>query len=143
MPITYTIYLPSRIVVTTASEVLTFAEARSHGDRLLSDPDFSDQFDQLVDLREVTDFRITNQQARELASRRVFSPTSRRAAIAPSDLAFGITRMMESYHESSGHPSKTCVFRELCAALNWLEREDLPLTALITEKSPAHKPASP
>src|SRR5215469_9714893 len=88
-----------RLVLTKADGCVTFNDVRSHQDRLLADPEFDPSFDQLVDATAVTEFDITADEARTIARRRIFSPKSRRAIVAVNPHVFGLSRMMEAYHE--------------------------------------------
>jgi hypothetical protein len=49
MPIRYVIDKERRLVLTTAEDILTFAEVKLHQDRLRSDPDLDPTFNQLID----------------------------------------------------------------------------------------------
>ena len=125
MPVTYVIDASRALVITTGTGAVTFQEIVSHQDRLLSDPQFSPDFDQLIDCRQATDIVVTSAQARQIASRQLFSPKSRRAFLAANTLVFGIARMMQAYNEVSAWPSTPEVFSDLAAALEWLDRKDL------------------
>jgi hypothetical protein len=55
--------------------------------------------------------------------RRIFSPESRRAVVVTEPHVFGLSRMMEIYHEDEGH-SEVQVFYSMDEALKWLRREE-------------------
>jgi len=126
MPVRYVIVKDRRLVVTTASGHVTFAELKTHQDRLLSDPDFNPEFNQLLDGTGVTQLDLSTDEVRMLASRRMFSPLSRRAFVAASPGVFGVARMAEAYFEISGSPSQIMVFSDMASALKWLGIESLP-----------------
>ena len=91
MPFYYKIDKESRLVMSTASSVLTVADSLAHQDELLKDPDF-DPFSQLMDLTHVTKLEHTSEDVRRVAQRSVFSPNSRRAILVTADVAFGVAR---------------------------------------------------
>ncbi|MGC2210396.1 MAG: hypothetical protein WA532_09835 [Candidatus Korobacteraceae bacterium] len=125
MPVAYVIDASHSLVISSGTGVVTFQEIVSHQDRLLSDPLFSPEFDQLIDCRQATDISVTSAEARQIASRKLFSRSSRRAFLATKPFVFAIGRMMEAYNEFSAWPSKAEVFYDLASALEWLDRKDL------------------
>ena len=126
LPLRYAIYGESRLVVSTAWGRLTYAEIKEHQDTLTSDPEFNPEFNQLIDLRRVTDFDVSIDEAKLAANRKLFSRESRRALVATSPAVFGMGRLLETYHEMSAAPSRVKVFYELSAALEWMGLESLP-----------------
>jgi len=118
VPATYRIDRERRIILSTASGVLTDHDIREHQQQLRSDPDFDASFDQLWDHRDVTDFQITTATLRDLATARSFKPGSRRAVVTPSDLGFGLARMFQTLHEEA--PEDLRVFRTIEEARSWL-----------------------
>jgi hypothetical protein len=119
----YSIDKHRRLIVTTAEGCVMFDDVRGHQDRLLVDPDFDASFDQLIDTTPVTEFDISADEARILASRRIVSPESRRAFVATKPHIFGLGRMMEIYHENLGY-AHAHVFYSMDEAWRWLEREE-------------------
>ena len=83
MTVRYAIYKELRLVVSTASDRVTFADIRSHQDQLLNDPDFDPQFNQFIDTTAVTVLDLSTQEAIAVAQRKMFSCTSQRAFVAP------------------------------------------------------------
>ena len=122
MPVSYSIDMKRRLIISTGEGCVTFAEIRDHQDRLLNDPDFAETFNQLVDATRVTELKISVDEARIVADRRVVASTSRRAFVATNPYIFGLGRMMEAYH---GSKAEVQVFYSLDAALAWLGIEDL------------------
>ena len=104
---------------------MTWREIRERQDQTKTDLDFDPEFNQLVDLRAVTSFEMTSEQARVLARRMIFSFTSKRAFIAPDPSIFGVARMWEAFTELSDNPSHIRVFYDLSSALKWLDVEAL------------------
>jgi hypothetical protein len=125
MPFSYIIHKDLRLVVSTGYDCLSWEEIQRCQDQTRSDPDFKSEFDQVVDLRSVTSFNMTGEQARMLARRKIFARASRRAFVAPSPAAFGMARMWEAYSELSDNPSQIRVFSDLTSALKWLRSEEI------------------
>ena len=129
MPFDYVVYKEHRLVISTASGVVTWDEIKARQDQTKTDADFDPQFDQIVDLRSATRIELSGDQIRFLAGRRIFSYRSRRAFVAPNPDVFGVGRMWETYDEFSKNPTEVRVFRDLTSALKWLGLEDFPSRA--------------
>jgi hypothetical protein len=104
----------ARVVVVEYSGVVT------NEDFLLGQQDYGTldaSYALLVDLSRAIDFAVTTEDMRRLAAR--FQPERRRrcAVIAPSDVAFGLSRMIEVFAENPGFG----VFRSEAKARAWLE----------------------
>ena len=119
MPAFYKIDKERRLVLSTASGVFSRTDAQGHMERLVKDPDFDPSFSQISDFTQVTEFSISVEEIQELARRSVFSPQSRRAFIAPTDLAYGLGRMYEMLRENEGEMGIR-IFRTLEDALDWV-----------------------
>lgn len=102
MPVGFSIDVPHQVVFVKATGTLSFEELRDEGDRMRSHPDFRPTFNQLLDLRDVTIFELSNEQVRALGTRNVFAPESRRALLANQGLQFGIARMFGTHRELEG-----------------------------------------
>src|SRR5579863_4256678 len=126
MPFSYVVYKKHRLVISTGSDLVTWVEIRVRQDETKTDPEFNPEFNQLVDLRAVTGFDMTSEQARTLARRMIFSATSKRAFVAASPAVFGVGRMWEIFTELTYNPSQIRVFYDLPSALKWLNLENLP-----------------
>ena len=118
MAASYRIDRELRTVFSQATGLLTDKDLSLHQADLLADPSFDASFDQLWDLRAITDTTVTQRALRQLASSRSYTPESRRAIVAPHDLSFGLSRMFQLLHDSA--PEEICVFRNLDEARNWL-----------------------
>lgn len=125
MPLRYVIDKQRRLVHTTGWDRLTFAQTKSYQDQLLNDPDFDPEFNQLVDLTALTGLGMSTEETKLLARRSGFSPTSRRAFVAPNPAVFGMSRLFATYNEMSDTPSHVRVFYDLPSALKWLGLETL------------------
>jgi hypothetical protein len=124
MPIRYTIDRDRRLVISTGWERLTFAEVMVHRERFTHDPDFDPAFNQLGDMSAVTELEISIDEAKELASRNIFSRQSKRAFVATKPLIFGMLRLMEAYHEISPAPERVGIFHNRDEAIKWLDAEE-------------------
>jgi hypothetical protein len=123
MPCRYIIDKDKRLVVTSAWDRLTFAEAKAHQDQLSTDPAFNPEYSQLIDATGVTELDISANQAQALASRVIFSAQSRRAFVATNPITFGMARLMGAHDEIARAPEKADVFSTRDAALRWLGLE--------------------
>lgn len=119
MPAFYKIDKDRRLVLTTGSGVYTLADAVSHMDKLTKDPDFDPKFSQIVDFTQVTRIELSADEIRRLAQRTIFSASSRRAFIAPDEVAFGIGRMFQILRGLEGEQGIR-IFRSLEEALDWV-----------------------
>ena len=126
MPMRYTIDRDRRVVLSTASGALHYDEVREHQQQLLDDPNFDDQFDQLIDTTGVTSFHLSSEEVRVLASRRLFAQSSKRALVAATPAMYGIGRMMETYHHFLPDHPETGIFRTVEEAWAWLGKAAQP-----------------
>lgn len=125
MPFSYVVHKEYRLVISTGSDCVTFGEIKTRQDQTKTDPDFNPEFNQIVDLRAVTRFDMSSEQAKALARRMIFATTSKRAFVAANPAIFGVARMWEIFTEMADHPSEVRVFYDLPAALTWLGLENL------------------
>ena len=68
-----------RLVITSASGVVTMAEALAHNQKLRKHPDFDPSFSQLIDLSNVTKIELNREDIQRLAQDPILSDNSRRA----------------------------------------------------------------
>ena len=109
------------LIITTAEGNVKFEDIKAHQDRLLADPDFDENFDQLIDTSGITKIDLSVREVKILAERRVVSPESRRAIVALKPHIFGLGRMMEVYHHPFGEIQ---VFHSVPEALRWIGIEE-------------------
>ena len=72
MPCRYVIDQENRLVISTAWDRLTFADAKAHQDQLAIDPGFNPAFNQL-DAAAVSTLEMTNDEAKSLVRRVIFA----------------------------------------------------------------------
>ena len=106
-------------MVSVADGHLTFAQIKEHQDRLVGDPDFDASFDQLADFTATTVFDVSVEEAKQIANRKIFSQTSKRAIVAGQPVIFGMSRLMQAYHELHSS-TQINVFSDRHAAVKWL-----------------------
>lgn len=114
------------MVICTAWERLTFAEAKATQDQLKNDPEFNPEFNQLLDLTAVTVLDISTDEARMIARLVFFSPTARRAFVATSPSIFGMGRLMGTHDEMARYAEQVGIFHDRVTALKWLGLDALP-----------------
>ncbi len=85
-------------------------------------PAFRPDMRQLADFRDVTNFLIDAAAVQQLAVLQPYEPDVRRALLVATDFAYGMSRMYQMLRESPR--DQLDVFRDLDAALEWLELAD-------------------
>ena len=118
MPASYKIAAARGLVFTTGSGVLTDDDCYGHVSALSTDPLFNPSMDQLADLTQVTEVRLTASAIHRMAERNPFGEGSRRAFVVSDDVAFGMARMYEIL--TSDHAHDVTVFHDLAKARAWL-----------------------
>jgi hypothetical protein len=126
LPCRYSIDKERRLVTNVAWDRLTFAEMRALQEELKSDPNFDPSYNQLVDVTAVTNLDLTIAEAQAIARRGLYSPTSRRAVVAPGPAIFGMARMMDAYHAMATGREQVSVFYDADAAMKWLGLKSVP-----------------
>jgi hypothetical protein len=127
MPITYHIDSVRQLVTVRASDKATYGDVLAYYRDLRADPDFSPQFSELVDLREVTGTRLTAAEISSLASMPVFETTARRALVTGSDLIFGLCRMFVAYSVANADHN-IGIFHGMDEGWRWLDLDVRPET---------------
>lgn len=129
MPCRLTIIAELGLVVTTCYGRITYAEAKAVQDQLKQDPGFHPGFNQLFEMDGITDFGLSIEEAKLLASASTFfAATARRAWVSADPVVFGMGRLMEAYSEMSGSKAQTSVFSDRREALKWLGLDAVPQT---------------
>lgn len=106
------------LVLTRLIGPVTPGEVDEHNRDLAKDARFRPHFKQLVDVTELTQL-FDSVAVKQSAEEHAFSPGVRRAIVAPSDAAFGLSRMFAIQSESAGQTIQ--VFRAMHDAKEWLE----------------------
>ncbi|HEV3218992.1 MAG TPA: hypothetical protein VGZ48_04430 [Candidatus Acidoferrales bacterium] len=109
-----------KVVFTTVSDELTEEDVRKYQEQLLRDPKFDPEYSQLIDATNLKSVRLSSLSTDRLLRTRPFKQSARCAVIAESDLAFGISRMIEVHCEAQGIPFRG--FRKRANAEEWLFR---------------------
>ncbi len=125
MPCRYEIDVHRRLIISLGWDRVTFAEMKAHQDRLVNDPEFHAEFNQLVDGRAVTRLDISAQEARMIASRRFFAPTAKRAFLASNLSVLGMARVMQTAAQMDQNREQVAVFYEPAAAMKWLGLDEV------------------
>lgn len=108
-------------MVTIEEGRVTFGDMVANQDRLLNDPDFDPEFNQLSDATLATDTDLSASNARTLYDRRVFSATARRAVVALAHLPTELHECSKptlSYQETAR--SSQCFVTELQLWSGWV-----------------------
>ncbi len=126
MSCTYFIDHQRRLVITTGSGRVTVAEIKSHREQLVADPDFHPDFDQLIDMTEVSALDLSMDEAKSAGRHPHFSSKSRRAWVATTPDIFAMGRLMAAHDELARGPAHVGVFYERAAALQWLGLDAMP-----------------
>ena len=118
MPESFEIHPERQLVTCRMWGTMTNEDLRGHYERLVADPAFNPEYRQLGDVRDVTDFAVDSRAIEEVARMRVFTAGARRAFIAPTGVAYGLTRMFSMYSASDGQVME--VFTDAGNAEEWL-----------------------
>jgi len=95
VPVSYRIFAADGLVVSRAAGVFTAREMTAHARVLAGDPRHHREFQQLYDLTDVTEVRVSQEEVQGFEYRNMpFDPAARRAFLATSDLVFGMARMI-------------------------------------------------
>ena len=99
MPCRYVIDKERRLVISTAWDRLTFAQAKAHDDQLLSDPDFSPEFNQLMDATAVTAMDMSIERGQDVG------PPRHRVPYVPACIRCGQPDRLRDGATSGDQPS--------------------------------------
>ena len=122
MPITHSILVQRRLVVTRLSGDIRDEEMLEAYRQLYSDPRWSPGFHEIADFRTANMRQVSNEavaRVGQLSERMAKGIPFKTAVIAPTDLPFGLARMYEALAAES--PEEVTVFRDEASALAWLE----------------------
>jgi hypothetical protein len=119
MPAFYHIDKDRKLVMSTASGVLTRKDLSTHMQNLRKDPDFNPAFSQLADFSHITGRELTGDDIRDIARTNVFSPDSRRAFIVADDQSESLAEMFAILRDAAGERGIR-VFRTLEEGIDWI-----------------------
>lgn len=111
-------------VVSVATGVLGLEDLAAERVALNFDPAFRRIFTHLFNLGAAHQLSLTKDQIILWASWTIFDVNARRAIFAPSDVAYGCSRMYSVYRELAGEKN-LLVCRELDQALGWVNQTEV------------------
>lgn len=124
MPAEYRIDESRGCVLSHARGVVTDDDLLGHQRRLIAEPGFRSDLNQLWDVRNLDGVEVTVGAIRTLAQLNPFGKGSRRALLVDSQLAYGLARMFQSYTDAS--LDEVEVFWDEAAAHHWLVLGEKP-----------------
>jgi hypothetical protein len=117
MPITHSIDLGKRLVITRAAGNISYADLVAAQSALFADPQFNAAFDHLLVFSDAT-ASFTSEEAGDLARADIF--TGRRAVVVSRDFDYGLARMWQIHSELARPEAPIKVFNNEEEALVWI-----------------------
>ncbi|MDB4908508.1 MAG: hypothetical protein JWO05_3292 [Gemmatimonadetes bacterium] len=108
-----------RLVLARGWGVISTRDLQDFTSQLHADLRFDPDLRSLTDLRDVTDVTVTERELRATAWMPLYSAGVRRAIVASSDIAYGLSRMYAQHAKRFG--GNVRVFRTMEEAEAWLE----------------------
>lgn len=118
MPESYEIDQARGLVISKGWKTVSDRELRSHYDRLGHDRKFDPSYRQIIDLRAIERFTITNAVMLGAALSHVFNSGVQRAILVSNDEQLSLARVFAAYSEADGQNVQ--IFREADGAREWL-----------------------
>lgn len=118
MPIRHEIDTERGVVITTVEGVVSEQDMRDQPAAMYAHPDFSEEYDRLVDLRGVERFEVSADAIHGLARRTRAADGTRRALVVARDVGYGLARMYQTLRANESEFNR--VFRSLEEARAWL-----------------------
>lgn len=118
MPYSYLIDLEREVVFSKIWGTLTDEHVAAHATGLKEDPRFDSEFNQIIDMRELSDLQVTGPGIRRVAQLVPFRPDARRAFVVGTGQAEALSRILFAYTEAGVDRYK--VFRALPPAMEWV-----------------------
>ena len=112
--------LSCRISYVRLSGDVTVADFRDAQRALTEQSHFDGAFPALIDLRPVTELRLTSTDIRSLATSSPIPASTRRAILVSSDSVYGMARMYELVRESETSKDVVRACKTIDAAAAWL-----------------------
>ena len=118
MPLTVTIDKRRGLVVTHGSGVLTLDDIAAARAQARANPDFDPTFNELFDVRDVKEARLTGADMARIAASSVLAPGVFRAFVVANQKQHGLARMFSGLAEP--HEQRVDIFRDPAVAESWL-----------------------
>ena len=119
-----TVDIARGLIVTRATGVLTFEDVLSARAQAQANPNFNAGYNDLFDLREVTEIRISGAEMARIAATSVLARGVCRAFVVTTQVQYGMARMFSGLAEP--HDQNVFVFRDLAVAEAWLSSRQRP-----------------
>jgi hypothetical protein len=120
MPVSYHISPLIACIIIKLEGRVTDKELLEGQQRMFSDPLFRGNYSRLVDATEVTDFAVSAETVRVMATAAVERDLRKVALISnDSDVVYALMRMYEAY---ASPPAEVAVYRNMQDGLQWLAR---------------------
>jgi hypothetical protein len=100
MPYSYLIDLDRDVVFSKIWGTLTDSQVADHATGLRADPRFDPELNQIIDMRELSELKVTSHGIRKLARLVPFHPEARRAFIVGTGQAEALSRVLFTYTEA-------------------------------------------
>jgi hypothetical protein len=118
MPTEFSVDTSRRLILTRASGTLTLADIAAARRQLCADPAFDRTFNELFDLRDVTEVAISAAEFEGIAGNSVLARGVRRAFVVTSNAHLDLAHVFGKVAEA--HGQRVLVFRHIDAAEAWL-----------------------
>ncbi len=119
MPLFFHVDKARKLVMTTASGVVTREDVDTHFQKLLKHPDFDPRFSELGDYTHLTKIDFSADDLRDFARLNIFAPTARRAIIVSDDSTAVLAEMFALLRQVEGERDVR-VFRTLEEGVDWI-----------------------
>jgi len=118
MPYSYVIDVEREVVFSRIWGTLTDDDVVDHATALKADPRFDAEFNQIIDMRELSDLQVTSPGIRRVAHLVPFRPDARRAFVVGTGQAEALSRILFAYTDAG--IDQYTLFRELPPAMEWV-----------------------
>jgi len=119
MPLSYQIDKARKLVMATASGVLSRDDIHSHFQKLLTDSDFDPHFSELCDFTQLEKIDFTAEDVRGFARTKIFTCDSRRALIVGDDTSEVLAETFALLRQVAGERGIR-VFRTREEGVEWI-----------------------
>jgi hypothetical protein len=101
MPITLSVDREKKVIYSSLHGVIQDAEFAGHAETIRAHPQFDAGFDEILDGRGVTDFRVSSATLAELAKKTIYSVTSIHVVIVPRGPLSALAKSFQTAAEQS------------------------------------------